>query len=258
MTSARTTEVVDDVAFTTSSFADLIRRELHSAAPAMREDKRETMLRTRHRVPLRRARAAPSRIHSRGVFATRAIDAGDLVTLYPGDALQFYPPTEDGSLASTRTGLLYGQHVAEDARCKGQVLSEYSTYAYDVDGLYALVGLPQLDQDPAYLGHLCNDGVAVAECRDAIDYESKSIIANNAAFQSILDAAVAVVALKRIGEGEEILASYGHSYWTALPRLTSDEGLSADHGEAGRDEVDVIESSSVDAARTNSKRIRSG
>ena len=59
---------------------------------------RDELLQTRlPGLAIARTRVAPSRIDSagRGLFATRAIEEGELVTLYPGDALVSWPDEAD-------------------------------------------------------------------------------------------------------------------------------------------------------------------
>jgi len=70
----------------------------------------------RLRLKVNGARVCLSPIHGRGVFATRNIDADELITLYPGDALRFHlADPEYGGDAHARNGhahgFIFGHHV---------------------------------------------------------------------------------------------------------------------------------------------------
>ena len=85
-----------------------------AVAEAARVKKR--LLRTRFQdLELDRCAVGKSAIHGRGLFATRDIAPGELVTLYPGDALLSWP---DGDAASRSAGCeikaLFGSHVPND------------------------------------------------------------------------------------------------------------------------------------------------
>jgi len=76
----------------------------------------ENLLRTRlPQLALNRCRIGPSPFHGSGVFATRAIAAGELVTCYPGDALLLWDemtPTSAQTAASQGMRVLLAPHLA--------------------------------------------------------------------------------------------------------------------------------------------------
>mmetsp|Transcript_75648 Transcript_75648/g.245016 ORF Transcript_75648/g.245016 Transcript_75648/m.245016 type:complete len:285 (-) Transcript_75648:97-951(-) len=209
--------VVDDPLFGMDDLFGLVNSLLYGAPISEREAFREHMLRTRMRLALGRARVASSPIQGLGVFATRRIAADELVTLYPGDALRFYPLTPEG-IGPVRNGVLFGHHLPEGMRDAVAVLKDYRPYSYDVDGLYAVVGLPHLTSDPAYLGHMVNDATRCASrAPEELDrYRKDSAAKCNATFEGLLDAVVAVVASRPIAAGEEVLVAYGAEYWLTL------------------------------------------
>lgn len=76
----------------------------------------ENLLRTRlPQLALNRCRIGPSPFHGSGVFATRAIAPGELVTCYPGDALLLWDemtPTSAQTAASQGMRVLLAPHLA--------------------------------------------------------------------------------------------------------------------------------------------------
>merc|ERR1712129_250017 len=157
-----------------------------------------------------------------GLFATRRISPEDIVTLYPGDALRYYPVTETG-VSPTRSGVKFADHVPSSMRNAEAVLGKYRPYAYDIDGYYAAVGLPELSQNPAYQGHMCNDGATLQPGGALSKYTSDSTANNNASLECLLDGLVVVIASRVIEEGEEVLVSYGAEYWMTLHLMLAEE-----------------------------------
>lgn len=69
----------------------------------------ENLLRTRlPQLALRRCRVEPSPFHGSGVFATRALEPGELVTCYPGDAVLVW---DEQTPASAQTAASQGMRV---------------------------------------------------------------------------------------------------------------------------------------------------
>ena len=66
---------------------------------------------------LNRCRLAASDLHGNGLFATRAIEEGELITFYPGDAVILWlggQRTEAG--VPDETGVIFGAHVPDEQR----------------------------------------------------------------------------------------------------------------------------------------------
>lgn len=86
---------------------------------------------------------------------------------------------------------------------------------YDSDE-YIVLGLPELYDDPAYMGHFCNDGAALGLEKGGVDvaaYILASDARKNAAHTDIVGLHMATVAIRAIRKGEEVLVSYGPDYW---------------------------------------------
>lgn len=177
---------------------------------------RETLLNCRPPFVLNRVQVQGSSIHGRGVFATRRIREGELVTLYPGDYLRYFP--RGCTRKRTRYRYTVGDHLFkyrwshdfEDAKKRKQL----ERYAFNVNSHYDIIGAPLLADDPSFLGHMCNDGAKSSKPRDRLIYERISQLRMNAVCVPVMDACVAVVACRDIGEGEEVLLSYGYEYWS--------------------------------------------
>jgi hypothetical protein len=78
------------------------------------------------------------------------------------------------------------------------------------------VGIPDLNQDPAYLGHFANDGARLLGVDEgaADDYVAASERARNAQHVDVADGLhMVTLATRHIRRGEEIFVSYGEEYW---------------------------------------------
>jgi hypothetical protein len=135
--------------------------------------------------------------------------------------------------------VLWGDHVdtsdrmEEDQVFDGIVEEEVpplTSYAASVDDIYSVMGLPLLDNDPAYYGHFANDGAGHIAIQTGVDdaarigieeiissYVSESVELSNAIHKPIADGLhLGTVATKDIKKGEEVLVTYGPDYWMAF------------------------------------------
>lgn len=148
----------------------------------------------------------------RGVFAKRHISAGELITIFPGDGLCIQTPREEEDIwlkarGQSEESVLELQHRGKD-------------YALEVDwppGDLYVIGDPDLADDPAYLGHILNDGSTCLREADKSMYKCQSKARLNAD-QVVLDGChVAFTATRDITKGEELFFSYGAGYWLHRP-----------------------------------------
>lgn len=154
-----------------------------------------------------------------GLFATRDIAEGELITCYPGDAL-VYQPTD---------GIIFGGHVLDD---DPDLVSGWAdSYGLALDDDYALVGIPYLDADAAYLGHYCNDGARLVGGEEGVDaYVEASGQASNAEHVEIDGLHMVTVASRAIRRGAEVLVTYGEDYWIEFLER-EERALAPEHGE---------------------------
>jgi len=223
---------------------------------------KETLLSTR--IPdlqLNRTRIGPSTVDGagRGLFATEDIAKGELITCYPGDALlceyselEIDDEEEDGfdeedidfededyydeEADYVEEVVLWGDHVdtsdrlEEDEVFDGIVAENVpplTSYAASVDDVYSVMGMPILDNNPAYYSHFANDGAGHIAIQTGVDdaarigieeiissYVSESVELSNALHKPIADGLhLGTFASKDIKKGEEVMVTYGPDYW---------------------------------------------
>lgn len=202
-----------------------IRGEFHNAtspeAIAAQLELCDQIRSTRFRnLALSRSEARPSTVHGNGLFATRRIEADELITLYPGDALLAWGDEHGGRMGPRGCPLqaMYGPHVSEEERASPDFFllrDDARDFEVACGRRRSIVGDPARGADPAYLGHLGNDAACLLPGGDVAAYEKISNAGANAAHLSLEGCHVVTVATRAIDVGEEILASYGEGYWRA-------------------------------------------
>lgn len=168
---------------------------------------------------LNRTRVGTSSILNggRGLYASCDCRKGDLLTCYPGDALVIIPDSDKEDWT-----ILWGDHVEEEHAI--DKLMGYILHA--VQDEYGVVGLPSLDQDPAYAGHFANDGASEppVSTEALAPYVIESSERANAMHKDWMSSHMVTVATRDIKEGEEIFVTYGPEYWMEQPMFgTGDE-----------------------------------
>jgi len=208
---SKSNSIKDDDAFASSTEEELVRLDvLHMRLKNM---------------ALNRTFVGPSSIAGRGLFASCDCAEGDLLTCYPGDAMVLLPEDEDEEEEDNEEQqewtVLWGDHIDMTEDCD----QDYVTKDWFLGNLIhahgenvGIVGVPFLDQDPAYLGHFANDGapsemIPVCEA-DCADYVLASNLAANAINEDIAsESHMVTVATRDIAQGEEIFVTYGPDYW---------------------------------------------
>jgi hypothetical protein len=194
-----------------------------------------SLLRTRlSNLRLNRCFVAQSNISNagRGLFASRDIMQGELITLYPGDALLVWNKMV-GDFGQD-VGVMFGTHVQGADRDASRVSTdEARSFELKIGPLHSIVADPLLTDDAAYLGHMANDGAILTKRDNASReiYSQTTVDRHNAAFFVMEGSHFVAVATKRISKDEEILVSYGEGYW--LSRSYSRPGSEATEETAG-------------------------
>ena len=149
----------------------------------------------------------PSPIHGKGIFATRDIKRGELLSLYPPDALAFSRPAVGNTSLQINQG-----NEARDAEVHA-ALRTHSLLLGEPGGVRVrIVGLPRFCEDPAYLAHMANDPIGYVSTKEA--YKQLAATKGNAAFVNVVCAlCVAIVATRPIQAGKEVLVPYSYGYW---------------------------------------------
>lgn len=155
----------------------------------------------------------------RGVFTTRRVAKGDVLTLHGCDAIVTMYVNKGRNLVTGSDWL-----PSADAQAR---YSRYLGRSQSGDTLLA-VGDPEREPEAHNCGHLINDphpdarAICVrpdsqrAMWKAVLDYEAAVAPRTNCAFRG-KGAVVACVASRDIEEGEEVLAPYGYEFWCKLP-----------------------------------------
>ena len=124
-----------------------------------------------------RCRVGPSALHGNGLFATRDIGEGELITFYPGDALIIW---KDGYRSETGdVGVIFGAHVPDVER-DAIAVTQRNDYEITVTRTLSVVGDPKRSSDPAYLGHFANDASTCETPERQEAYEAECLLQTNA------------------------------------------------------------------------------
>jgi hypothetical protein len=164
-------------------------------------------------------RASP--VHGLGVFATRALPKGAVLTSYPMHLMAiagvlYRVMGEDVPLDETRENMDYwGAH-----------------YSFQMDEHIKAIGLPNQHSERRLLGHMINDGClvnpfantpvgALADPKKLLQrilpYYENVLTYTNCTFRKCRQGLlVCVVAQREIAAGEELLVNYGLDYWQAV------------------------------------------
>jgi SET domain len=160
---------------------------------------------------LNRCQILPSSIEAagNGLFATRDIKEGELITIFPADAILF----RSGELEEI-CGVMYGKNRTPESLS----LTDDAARSYEIriSSIHSIVGDPSLTNDAAYLGHIANDGACLTAGDDVSRtiYSAKSAEAANAVFRDIHEGChMGLFSSRPISSGEEIFVSYGEGYW---------------------------------------------
>lgn len=151
-------------------------------------------------------------VHGRGLFSTRDLAKGELISFYPGDALIYFPEGDRSTLDDV--SVTFGAHVPEAERDEEHVLSDESrAYEIRISAKMSIVGDPRRCDDAAYLAHMCNDADTCASQADEARYERESPERSNAEFIELEGCLYLLAATKPIPRGSEVFVSYGAGYW---------------------------------------------
>jgi hypothetical protein len=219
---------------------DLDKIELASKLAGLRNHYRTTNEMTQEEVCLSMLRArlpslrlnrcfvGPSGVPAggQGLFASRNVKEGELITLYPGDALLVWNTAVVGD---SSVGVMFGNHVQEMDRNPDRVCTNQArSYELQIRTGYSIVADPLLVDNPAYLGHMINDGSILL----GTDNESRTLYSasthkrHNASVFLMEGCHFATVATKDILKDQEIFVSYGEGYW--MSRMKLDDKATSD------------------------------
>lgn len=158
--------------------------------------------------------------NQRGLFSSCDCKEGDLLTCYPGDLVIVIPDDEDDEdyddEEDNEYTILIGDHVPNKEMYDDpeyDISDELMGYLLHASEDHAVLGLPELDDNPSYFGHFANDGaIKPTKAKDVDSYVTESLAKANVKHDRI-GSHMVTVATKDIAKGTEILVSYGPEYW---------------------------------------------
>jgi len=179
------------------------------------ELRKEELLKLKLGLNMDKVYACKSKIHGNGLFAKTKIKKNEIITLYPCDILAYYPEknrdAKEHVVAYIFSDELNSNQEFKDTFHKNK--KYYKDYQLVINDTYSGIGIPEITDNPTYMGHLCNDGARGHSLSDKKIYETVSVLKSNAYFKNICDCMMSVIAIKDIEPNEEILVTYGHGYW---------------------------------------------
>ena len=111
-----------------------------------------------------------------GLFATRDIRKGELITCYPGDALVVLEEGEennDFTYGVNTHDVIFGPHVPSELADPVACFDEFVDYGLQEDDQYVVIGIPQLDSDTGLNTSICIRLRFMAEQRRVWNVSSK-------------------------------------------------------------------------------------
>ena len=170
-----------------------------------------------------------SRKHGMGVFATKAMEPWEVITLYPADGVTVYLDTGTDCLLPLRF------EGMEDSALRAVYAASYRRlHGHRVE----IVGDPTNVSDPFYLGHMINDVCRMTNSKQAKVYQKTSMAGVNAyiglwPWEANLPPfkwkakCLVIWAACNIEPGEEIFVTYGVEYWMKMNAYFERHGITA-------------------------------
>jgi len=191
---------------------------------------------------------ANSPLHGKGLFSTSAIPAWSIVTFFPVDYVEHAKLVSGGLVRMFQPARYsYGEQCDPfDAMLEIKESERYSVTLNDLpmSGLATpatiqarIYGDPR-EQRYGQLGHYINDPGRLSPNASPAEYARylSSFTSSNAIFLVVANYTIAVVSTRDISKGEEILRSYGESFWS--PSIESGQFSSAiQHQQNARDAI---------------------
>jgi SET domain-containing protein len=179
------------------------------------ELRKEELLKLKLGLNMDKVYAGKSKIHGNGLFAKIKIKKNEIITLYPCDILAYYPEKSRDAKEHV-VAYIFSDELNSNQEFKDNFHKNkkyYKDYQLVINETYSGIGIPEINDNPTYMGHLCNDGARGHSIDDKKIYETVSVLKSNAYFKNICDCMMSVIAIKDIEPNEEILVTYGHGYW---------------------------------------------
>ena len=165
------------------------------------------------------AEARPSDIHGTGLFATKDLEMGTLVTLYRPDL------TVDDTGKALMIDEADASYFQDFQKAQAPGSRQYFVWPPGVRTSAVPEDCPRfwVAANPAkapikgFLGHLANDGASCADDDDVERYLAESAEKANACLVPLCVPLMGLVIARDVQKGDELLVTYGYDAWLRTP-----------------------------------------
>ena len=169
------------------------------------------------------AEARPSDIHGTGLFATRDLEMGTLVTLYRPDL------TVDDTGKALMIDQTDSDYFQDFQKAQAPGSRQYFVFPPGVKTSaipdrcprFWVAANPAKEAVPGFLGHLANDGASCADDGDVERYLAESAEKANACLVPLCIPLMGLVLAADVKSGDELLVTYGYDAWLRTPLETT-------------------------------------
>lgn len=158
----------------------------------------------------------PSKIHGNGLFATRKLKRGDVITFF----FPYFLETiiENGLDGADREEGLSILPLISRRNLNASEIPEMRRCENSVSEKTLLMGDPKMSVDTRFLAHFINDPCIFTPGMTELDYEGQIVNSFNACIirYNAEPRILYVTAYKNIEIGDEILIPYGWNYWSTF------------------------------------------
>ena len=169
------------------------------------------------------AEARPSDIHGTGLFATKDLEMGTLVTLYRPDL------TVDDTGKALMIDEADASYFQDFQKAQAPGSRQYFVFPPGVKTSAIPEPCPRfwVAANPAkapikgFLGHLANDGASCADDGDVERYLAESAEKANACLVPLCIPLMGLVLSEDVQKGDELLVTYGYDAWLRTPLETT-------------------------------------
>jgi len=173
-------------------------------------------------------KTAQSKIHGTGLFATGAIPAWSIVSLFPIDFFEYFKPSVESKDEVGRTLFqptdfsFIGTDVYDIMMCREALQSHYlllnglpMSSLLCSKNIEVKVYADSMSRHYGQLGHLVNDPGSLPPRPTVKDFEAyaRAALYGNSMSFLLAPHVIAIITTHDLVAGEEILMSYGEKYW---------------------------------------------
>jgi len=163
---------------------------------------------------LNRTYVSTSKIDGNGLFASRKIKKGEIITFYPPHYILHY---KNGNHYPNCPVNQLDSDIVKEKQLKFN--ESIFRYRFNINSEYSICGDPRITDCPTFLGHMINDGARGHSTRKNYNHKDEEIynkilfFVNNSYAQYVGNSYMVIIASKDIEKDEEILMPYGYDYW---------------------------------------------